>query len=192
MQKELRRVGKEKGESSVNLGAVWWWLGVIIFYVCVSYIHSTTVNPFGEADYVVYGSYVAYATAPYVLRKFLVFPKSPVMMGYCALYDTVMFPVIRNHLLLILCVLFGFWRSYWFTFALLDILNMSVTLEKVILSVTIPFNQLMQTFALFIIVICCYTAVAFEMFGSVKFVDGDDDDAENACNSLIDCFVFSL
>ena len=191
-QRDLRKAGKANSESSCDIWVVFWWIALLSFYTAFCYIHSTTIKPYKSTDYVYYGVFLSYLTAPIVLRKFLLFPKSKVMQGYCALYDTICFSPIRNHLVLIGVVLSGFYRSYWFTFALLDIVSMSKTLDKVILSVTIPFNQLMQTFALFIIVICCYTSIAYKAFGPLSFVDGDDDDAPNACTSLIDCFIFSV
>ena len=135
-QRDLRRASKSKdGEvaSSVDIYQVFWWIALIGFYTSFCYIHSTTVNPYSETAYVMWGVRIAYFTAPFVLRKFLIFPKSKVLQGFCALCDTVCFSPIRNHLLLIAVVLAGFYRTYWFTFALLDVMTMSKTLEKVIL-----------------------------------------------------------
>jgi len=132
------------------------------------------------------------STFPFMFRAFLVAPKSKVLGMYCAVCDTLNFGALKYHLVLVLFVLMGMSKSYWFTFTLLDILTMSQTLQAVIQSITIPIKQLTQTFMLFLIVIICYTAVAFSLFGISSFVDGDDDEAPQACETLVDCFLFSL
>ena len=67
---------------------------------------------------------------------------------------------------------------------------MSPLLAATIKSVTQPINQLAQTASLFVIVICCYTAVAYFAFGVDEF--GAGADRGKVCTSLIECFVYSL
>jgi ryanodine receptor 2 len=142
--------------------------------------------------YVRNGLYFAYLSAPWVLRRFLVIPGSRVLGLYCACYDTLTYPPVFTNFMLIVSVLVGMDKAYWFTFTLLDVVTMSPLLRATLTSVTRPIDQLMQTFSLFVIVICCYTAVAFFLFGNTHFINGDDDDAPQACDTLIECFVFSL
>ena len=139
-----------------------------------------------------FGLVLIYLTVPVVIRRWLVLPRSKVLNLYCALFDTLCYGPVLVHLLLMVVVLVGFAKAYWFTFLLLDIVTMSPLLQATLLSVTRPINQLAQTFALFVIVICCYTSVGFYLFGSANFVDGDDDSAEQACSTLAECFLFSL
>jgi hypothetical protein len=195
-QRELRRDAKKDGDSSVDIIVIFNWISCGCFYTAFCYVHSVTANPYKSTGYVSTGLMLAYCSLPFVLRKYLIFPKSQVMQAYCAAYDTLAYFSIRNHLFLIGVVFLGMYKSYWFTFALLDIMTMSKTLEKVILSISIPINQLMQTFALFLIVICCYTAIAYKLFGptsfiSVNFENGEEVE-EPVCETLIDCFVFSI
>ncbi|GMI00699.1 hypothetical protein TrST_g8820 [Triparma strigata] len=183
---------KENKISSTDLGVVTTWLGVLAFYAALAYIHK--INDYGLSTdtYVKFGAILAYLSAPWVLRHYLVIPNSKVLSFYCAAYDTVTYGPVFTHLLLMVTILVGMDKSFWFTFTLLDCLNMSELLAATIKSVTQPISQLAQTFALFIVVICCYTAIAFFLFGNSQFVLDDDDDADQACTTLIECFLFSL
>lgn len=60
-----------------------------------------------------------------------------------------------------------------------------------------PLNQLSQTLFLFVIVICVYTALAYQVFGSASFGNLDDDAPVSAyqdkyCTSLMECFIYTL
>ena len=85
-------------------------------------------------------------------------------------------------------------KAYFFTFTLLDCLNMSPILAGTIAAVTRTSGQLAQTAGLFLITVCCYTAVAYFIFGKADIVDktGVDDDPGGACETLIECFIWSL
>ncbi|GMH85943.1 hypothetical protein TL16_g10388 [Triparma laevis f. inornata] len=183
---------KENKIASTDLGVVVTWLACLIFYAAMAYIHK--INDYGISTdgYVKTGALLAYLSAPWVLRSYLVIPSSKVLSFYCAAYDTITYGPVYTHLLLMVTILVGMDQSFWFTFTLLDCLNMSELLSATIKSVTQPIAQLSQTFALFIIVICCYTAIAFFLFGNSQFVLDDDDNADQACTTLIECFLFSL
>jgi hypothetical protein len=107
------------------------------------------------------------------------------------------YPDLRNHTALFAVAIAGTYKSYWFTFLLLDCLTMSTVLQAVTKSLTHQWQQLLQTFALFLIVICCYTAAAYYVFGAESFEIFDLDENGNptydpACNTLAECFFFSL
>ena len=184
LRKEMRKENslKKKGEgkiSSTEVTIILKWIFCIGFYACISLIMIESGNYAYETKvYVRNGLYFAYFTIPWVLRKFLVIPSSRVLGLYCACYDTLTYPPVFTNVLLIVSVLVGMDKAYWFTFTLLDVITMSPLLRATLTSVTRPIDQLAQTFALFIIVICCYTAVAFFLFGGAShFINGDDDNA---------------
>jgi len=146
----------------------------IIFYTLCCYIHSMTKNAVSADSYYSLGERVFTIVLPFALRAQLQLPKSPILRRYCAALDTLSYPPIRNHIILVVFTYVGLWKSYFFTLTLLDVLTMSQTLYSVVKSVLIPFSQLTQTFSLFIIVICCYTSFAYFLFGSTQF-GGEDD-----------------
>jgi len=186
-RKEMKR--KHPGAATKDFEVVWMYVGAIFFGCILCYIHSLDKYALKTSEYVVVGMKLFWLSAPFVLRKFLIAPDGKILGLYASLFDTIMDPPLRNNLILAFFVYWGLWEPYWFTFVLLDILTMSETLQAVVLSVTRPISQLSQTFALFIIVILCYTAVAFHLFGGARFVD---DDGAQVCFTLVDCFIYSV
>ncbi|GMH53038.1 hypothetical protein TrLO_g6616 [Triparma laevis f. longispina] len=165
---------KARGEDPPKSNAMRVYCVMIIFYICCCYIHSMTANPYSAEKYQNFGETVFAVLLPLAIRLQLQLPKSPILRRYCAALDALSYPTIRNHLILVVFTWIGLWRSYFFTLTLLDVLTMSPTLAGVVKSVVMPISQLMQTFALFIIVICCYTSFAYFLFGSGQF-GGEDD-----------------
>jgi hypothetical protein len=192
--KDLRAEGKF---SAFNGSVVVQWLAVLCFFAMLSYIHASNTPDSRQATYVEVVAALGYLSAPFVMRAYLVAPDSKILQMYCACFDTLSFPPLRNHAILFAIGLCGTVRSYWFTFLLLDILTMSPVLQSVVKSVTFQWQQLVQTFSLFLIVICCYTALAFYIFGAGSFIVADLDENGNptydpACSSLIQCFLYTV
>jgi hypothetical protein len=165
------------------------WIVILAFFGLLALLHSMEKRAYETGTYVSAMTNLFLVSLPFALRGLLIAPKSKILTAYCCMFDVLSDPPLRNNLLLTSFVFMGVWEPYWFTFALLDVLTMSETLQAVITSVTRPISHLTQTFALFIIVILCYTAVAFHLFGENSFVNEDGDPA---CFTLVDCFVYSV
>lgn len=127
-RRELKKENDRKKEnkiSTTNLSVILSWIAILIFYALMAYIHQVNNHGLATDTYVEFGALIAYVSAPWVLRNYLVIPSSKVLSFYCAIYDTLTYGPVFTHLLLMISILIGMDKSYWFTFTLLDCLNMS-------------------------------------------------------------------
>jgi hypothetical protein len=109
-------------------------VGGVFFYVGLCYIHAISQYGVDGSSYSDVGFKAFVVTFPFMLRKFLIAPGSKVLSAFCGFCDVIAYPNLRDHLLLMVFVCMGVRRSYWFTFLLLDILTMSLTLQAAIRS----------------------------------------------------------
>ena len=219
LQDEEEEAVRQRGEEVQKSHAMLKYFVALLFYVLCCYIHSLTKGAYTTERYQGFGEVLFLILLPFALRQQLQLPKSPILRRYCAALDSLNFPPIKNHIILVIFTYIGLWRSYFFTLTLLDVLTMSMTLYSVVKSVVIPISQLTQTFFLFIVVICCYTSFAYFLFGSNQFGAEDDrmieyvvtpangtvdekleptgkiwlpeeeDGAVEGCDTLLECFI---
>jgi hypothetical protein len=172
-------------------------LNAVVAYGGFCYIVSVMNKDYTYEDYTNFGLKALFVAFPVILRKLYTVPQSRLMQNYCHLYEVVMDPPLRNHILLLVIIIAGSGNPIFYSMALLDILTMSSALQSVLQAVIKPANQLSQTLFLFVIVICIYTAVAYYTFGVLSFGNLDDDAPDDAyedkyCESLMSCFVYTL
>jgi hypothetical protein len=81
-------------------------------------------------------------------------------------------------MLLVFCSLNGFLEASYFTLMLLDVVNISPTIQSLVKSVTTPGPQLGIVAYLFVIMVIIYSSFALEYFESdfAYDVEYDDDD----------------
>lgn len=119
-------------------------------------------------------------------RQWIVVPDTPRTRLFAIAYDVCLSkPLFRNHVILMLINLCGFYRNEFFSLMLMDVMNNSPVMQDIIKCVTVPGTQLASVFYLFIV-----TAVIYSQFGLQHFEEnfsfGDDDG--HGCHSAVACF----
>jgi len=109
-------------------------------------------------------------------------------------YDVITTWSILRYLLYIALNFLGFfWHSSFFSFMLLDVVNINSSLYTVVQAITIPFRKMLWILALFCLSIVIFSSTGFLIFGNGYFCDDcddddDDGDANSYCENLWTCF----
>jgi hypothetical protein len=97
------------------------------------------------------------------LRNYVVVADSPETRLFCIVYDSLVTkPFFRNHILLVFCSVNGFRYSPYFTFMLLDVVNISPTIQSLVKSIMKPSHQLGIVAYLLIIIVIIYASFGLE------------------------------
>ena len=126
------------------------------------------------------------------IRNYIVVPNTPPTRAFCAAYDVVVTkPFFRNHVLLMFWSINGFTASYYFPLMLLDIVNSSKELARIVRTITDNASALVWIFYLFIITAVIYAQLGLEQFEDWFAYDVDALDSTegaNGCHSVVSCF----
>jgi hypothetical protein len=94
-----------------------------------------------------------------------VVPDTPATRAFAIVFDTLVTkPFFRNQLVLVFCSLNGFRDASYFTLMLLDVVNISPTVQNLVKSVTKPAPQLAIVGYLFVIMVIIFASFGLEFF----------------------------
>jgi hypothetical protein len=114
---------------------------------------------------------------------------------YCIVYEVVVTkPFFRNHVILQVFSILGFYDAKFFSLMLLDGMNNSSTLSAIIKSIISPGMSLMLVFYLFLISIVIYASFGADDLSEYLVVPTWDEESEESgdkqCSTTLGCFWF--
>lgn len=167
-------------------------VGLAILMHCVNYR-----RPDGGIDrpfsfYYLPSSCILVPYALYSARTYILIPTNMLTQSYCVVYDTVMKPYVRNNVMMMGFCAAGFFNTKYFSFLLLDIVNISGTMMDIIRSITYPLPQIGLVFYGLFVAIVIYGLLAMEYYADSLGYPGFDDDTvdyDTNCHSFVDCAI---
>ena len=194
-----RRAEAAAGQDVVyrDPGAFTWW-GVTLVFNVVFIVQHRAAYP-GKPESELYLFLIFGINLPWTLRCIrnyvLVADTAPSRL-FCIAYDTLLLkPFLRNQSLLVFCSLNGFLETPYFTLMLLDVVNISPTIQSLVKSVTTPGAQLGIVAYLFVIMVVIFASFGLQLFESDfiydEFYEDDADDQSEpnprGCHSVVSC-----
>jgi hypothetical protein len=179
-------------------GAFTWW-GVTLIFNIVFIIQHQAAYP-NDPQYGLYLFLVFGINLPWTLlciRNYILVADTSQARVFCIGFDTLVTkPFFRNQLFLVFCSINGFRFSSYFTLMLLDVVNISPTIQSLVKSVTKPAPQLGIVAYLFVIMVIIFASFGLDYFEDFFIYDSDyDDDADDltgpnpyGCHSVVACF----
>jgi hypothetical protein len=179
-------------------GAFTWW-GVTLIFNIVFIIQHQAAYPHDRQPalylFLVFGINLPWTLL--CIRNYILVADTPQTRLFCIAFDTLVTkPFFRNQTLLVFCSINGFRFSSYFTLMLLDVVNISATIQSLVKSVTTPAPQLGIVAYLFVIMVIIYASFGLDFFEDFFIYDSDyDDDADDltgpnpyGCHSVVACF----
>jgi len=178
-----------------NPDAWTWWGVTLVFNIMFIVMHI--FNYPGDPDFTLYYVLVFGINLPWTLlcvRNYIAVPDTERARWFCIVFDSIVTkPFMRNHLLLLQFSVQGFFNSEFFTLMLLDVVNISTTLQDIVKSVTKPAAQLGIVAYTFVITVVIYAHFGLTLFEDSFVYDPDaDDDDPVGCHSVVSCFWLIL
>lgn len=141
-----------------------WW-GVTLVFNIVFIIQHQAAYP-NDKQPELYLFLIFGVNLPWTLicvRNYILVADSPGTRYFCIGFDTLVTkPFFRNQTLLVFCSLNGFRFSSYFTLMLLDVVNISPTIQSLVKSVTTPAPQLGIVAYLFVIMVIIFSSFGLE------------------------------
>jgi len=173
-----------------NPGAFTWW-GVTLFFNISFIIQHQAAYPDAHQNdlyfLLIFGINLPWTLS--CIRNYVSVADTSVARTFCIAYDTLVTkPFLRNQMILVFFSVNGFRWASWFTLMLLDVVNISPTVQNLVKSVTVPARALGIVMYLFIVMVVIYSSFALELFED-HFTYGVDDEADNprGCHSVVGC-----
>jgi len=179
-----------------NPQAFTWW-GVTLVFNVVFIIQHQAAYPYDRQPglylFLVLGINLPWTLS--CLRNYILVPDTPPTRAFAIVFDTLVTkPFFRNQMILVFCSLNGFRDAAYFTLMLLDVVNISPTIQNLVRSVTKPAPQLAIVAYLFVIMVIIYASFGLEFFENYFIYDADyEDDATDedpnprGCHSVVSC-----
>jgi len=179
-----------------------WWGVTLAFNVIFIILHLAAYP--GDEQPLLYAFLILGINLPWTLlciRNYIVVPDTINTRRYAIIFDSLFtHAFLRNQMILVFCSVNGFRFSSYFTLMLLDVANISTTVQSLVKSITKPAPQLGIVAYLFIIMVVIFASFGLEYFENYFHYDMDyEDDADDlskpnpyGCHSVVACFWLIL
>ena len=180
-----------------NPGAFTWWGVTLVFNIVFIVQHRAAYPDKPQLElylFLIFGINLPWTLS--CMRNYVLVADTAPSRFFCIAYDTLLLkPFLRNQTLLVFCSLNGFLESSYFTLMLLDVVNISPTIQSLVKSVTTPGTQLGIVAYLFVIMVVIFASFGLQLFESDfiydEFYEDDADDQTDAnprgCHSVVSC-----
>ena len=145
-----------------------WFVTLVlnIMFIVMHYANYVIGSGNDVSDYLaIYLFLVLGINLPWTLtcvRNYITIPNTPATRNFCIAFDVaVSKPFFRNHLVLLVLSVSGFWESSQFTIMLMDVVNNSILLQDIMKSITQPLPQLGIVFYLFVVTVIICELLSF-------------------------------
>mmetsp|Transcript_33644 Transcript_33644/g.42362 ORF Transcript_33644/g.42362 Transcript_33644/m.42362 type:complete len:686 (-) Transcript_33644:267-2324(-) len=188
---KLKRERVTAGKG-VNFRPLLHWAAFLLCYIAVCFVHAVgfanVTNSYLEG-YAIFGGIVFGIFLLKSYRSCLEIPKRWLEMHYVCIYDVMVDEKIAVQLIMCGCTALGFYRAFFFSFLLFDVISLSEDLKNTVRAVLQPIKSLAATGLLFLIVIVTFATIGFTLFSGDAFCEDDcDDDEPAAPETPIDAF----
>lgn len=180
-----------------NLNAFTWWGVTLVFNIVFIILHMAAYPDSRQPT--LYAVLIFGINLPWTLvclRNYVVVANTPQTRMFCIIFDSLLTkPFFRNQILLVFCSVNGFRESPYFTFMLLDVVNISPTIQSLVKSITKPAPQLGIVAYLFVIFVIIFASFGLKYFEPYFVYDEEyDDDSDDitglnpyGCHSVVAC-----
>jgi len=174
---------------------------IAILYVMMCVAHAIGFAKLdGEmiSGYIMFGCVLIGLYLLKSLRICVLVPKGPFVRFMVTTYDVFTNTKVAATNLCFIFTLLGFWKPFFFTIILFDIISLSAALKNTVRSVIQPLKTLALTAMLFVVVILVFSTVGYEIYEAgtpddeYVFCEDCDEDSPLPPQSYLDAFWMVL